>query len=408
MRQGRICLLALVCVASSAAEINVVEQIIAKVNGDIITRSDIERTRETLLTELKERRVPANQVNQLLQDREKTALRDEIDRLLLVQKGKELTINVDPEITRQLAEIQLNAKISDTDKFHQYIRDNTGMTFEDFKAHMKNQRLTQRVIQQEVGSRINIPKAELQKYYEEHKTEFVRQEQVFLREIFLTTEGKKPAEIAVIEKKANTLVARARKGEKFTELARDNSDSESAKNFGEIGWFKKGELRGDVEKLVFAEKRGFVSDPLKTDRGFLIIRLEERHESGQAAFAEVENEVMERLYAPRMEPRVREFLTKLREEAFLEIREGYVDAGAAPGKDTAWKDPAQLRPETVTKAEVAASRKKKLLWVLPSPWGSSHKPAADKDAPAGAAAPTGTAAPTGAAAVPPKSAPVQN
>ncbi|MFN0169904.1 MAG: peptidylprolyl isomerase [Bryobacteraceae bacterium] len=395
MRQGRICLLALVSIAAPAADIQVVEQIIAKVNGDIITRSDIERTRESLIAELRERRVPATQVTQLLKDRENTALRDEIDRLLLVQKGKELSINVDPEITRQLAEIQLNAKISDTDKFHQYIRENSGMTFEDFKAQMKNQRLTQRVIQQEVGSRINIPKTELQKYYEEHKAEFIRKEQVFLREIFLSIEGKKPAEIAAIEKKANTLVARARKGEKFTELARDNSDSESAKNFGEIGWFKKGELRADVEKLVFAEKRGFVSDPIKTDRGFLIIRLEERHETGQAAFAEVENEVMERLYTPRMEPRVREYLTKLREDAFLEIREGYIDAGAAPNKDTAWKDPAQLKPETVTKAEVAASRKKKLLWVLPSPWGSSHKPAA-----------AGSQTPAAAAPVPP--APAKN
>ena len=64
---------------------------------------------------------------------------------------------------------------------------------------------------------------------------------------------------------------------------------------------------------------------------------------------------------PRMQPKVREFLTKLREDAFLEIRAGYVDSGAAPGKDTAWKDPAQLKPQTTTKEEVAARKHKKKL-----------------------------------------------
>ena len=104
---------------------------------------------------------------------------------------------------------------------------------------------------------------------------------------------------------------------------------------------------------------------------------------------------MERLYPPRIQPRVREFLLKLRQDAFLEIREGYVDTGAAPGKDTAWKDPAQLKPETTTKAEVAARRKKRILWVLPKPWGRGGK--AEPEASAAPAAATAPAAPAPAA-----------
>jgi parvulin-like peptidyl-prolyl isomerase len=363
-----------------AGDVRMIEQIVAKVNGDIITLSEMERTRQTLRAELQQQRVPPAEMERILRERERNALRDQIDQLLLVQKGKELGINVDPEVTRQLAEIQLQAKITDTDKFHQYVREQSGLPFEDFKQQMKNSLLTRRVVQQEVGGRISISKAEMEKYYEEHKNEFIREEQVFLREIFLSTEGKTPAQINLIERKAKDLVARARKGEKFADLARDHSDSESAKNGGEIGWFKRGELRDDVEKLVFAERRNFVSDPIKTDRGFLIVRLEERHEAGQASLQEVENEVMERLYMPRMEPRVREYLTKLRQEAFLEIREGFVDSGAAPGKDTSWRDPAQLRPETTTKAEVAARRKRKLLWVVPLP-GGKGRPAAEAATP---------------------------
>src|SRR2546427_13104582 len=88
----------------------------------------------------------------------------------------------DAEVTKQLGKMQVESKITDPDKFHDFIREQTGMTFEDFRAQIKNSILTQRVIGQEVASRINIPRSDIEKYYEEHKTEFVREEQVFLRE----------------------------------------------------------------------------------------------------------------------------------------------------------------------------------------------------------------------------------
>jgi len=389
MRLGKIGICAILAASAFGAEVQVIEQIIAKVNGDIITRSDIERSRDQVIAEMRERgRMPADQIQKVVDEREKDALRDQIDQLLLIQRGKEMTINIDPEVTKQIFEIQANTKITDTDKFHAYIREQTGMSFEDFKAQMKNNMLTRRVIQQEVGSRISVPKEEIAKYYEEHKTEFVREEQVFLREIFLSTQGKTPEQVAAIEKKANDLVARARKGEKFPEMARDNSDSDTAKNFGELGWWKRGQLLPEVEQVVFNQKKNFVTDAIKRDGGFLIIKLEERHEKGQAPLEEAENEIMERLYGQRMPPRVREFLTKLREDAFLEIRDGFVDSGAAPGKDTGWRDPAELKPETVTKAEVASQRRRKLLWMFPMGTEKLEEPAPDQSSqPAGEQAP---------------------
>ena len=320
------------CVAS--AEIKVIEQIVAKVNGDIITRGELERSRQALELELKQQKVPEAKMQEMLKEREADSLKDQIDQLLLVQKAKELSISVDAEITKELADIQLQNKISDPDKFRQWVQEQSGMSYEDMKQQMKNRALTQRVIRQEVGGRITIPKTELQKYYEEHKDDFVRQEQVFLREILISSVGKTPEQIAAAEKRAKDILARAKKGEKFPELARDTSDADSAKNFGEIGWFKKGDLNPSLQYL-FKEKKGFITDVIKTDNGFVIFKLEERHEAGLAPFEEVENEITEKLYIPRMQPKVRDFLTKLREEAFLEIRAGYVDSGAAPGKDTA-------------------------------------------------------------------------
>src|SRR5262249_30282273 len=100
-----------------------------------------------------------------------------------------------------------------------------------------------------------------------------------------------------------------------------------------------------------------------------------------------------RMVMPQMQPKVRSYLTKLREEAFLEIRKGYVDSGAAPGKDTSWKEIAQLKPQTVTKEEVALHKKKKKILFIPVPFtGGTSKPAAGTGTQSGSSTPA--AAPT--------------
>ncbi|HJT87919.1 MAG TPA: SurA N-terminal domain-containing protein, partial [Bryobacteraceae bacterium] len=208
---------------AGAANVTVVEEIIAKVNGDIITRSEIEHNRELLQEQFRQQGLNGTQLADAVRQASKNALRDQIDQLLLVQRAKDLNLSVDGDVTRRMAELQVDSKIPDPDKFHQYIQQQTGMTFEDFKQKMKDQLLTQKVIGEEISSRITIPEAELQKYYDAHKTEFVRQEQVFLSRILISTEGKTPEQLKTAEKKAADLVARARKGEKFSDLARENS-----------------------------------------------------------------------------------------------------------------------------------------------------------------------------------------
>jgi hypothetical protein len=209
----------------------------------------------------------------------------------------------------------------------------------------------------------------------------------------ISTEGKTPEQVAVAEKKAKDLVARAKKGEKFSELARDNSDDvETAKNGGQIGAMNKGLMDKPIEDLVFKEKKGFVSDAIRRPNSFLILKVDERFEAGQASYEEVKNELQERLTQPKMEGKVRTFLTSLREDAFLEIKEGYIDSGAAPAKDTRWKDVAQLKPQTTTKEEVAARRKKHLLWVIPAGTVKEAKPKAAPVQPP-AAAPAAEKAP---------------
>lgn len=355
-----------------AAEIGTVEEIVAKCNGDIITRTDLARARQQLITELRENGLAGPALEKALADREKNLLRDKIDQLLLVQKAKDLDINVDSDVTKQMAKIQQDSGIADPDKFHDYIKEQSGMPFEDFKDQMKKGMLTQRVVREEVSDKIPIKHEDVEKYYNEHKSEFVREERLYLREILVSTDGKDEAGIAAADKKSKDLVSRARRGERFAEMARDNSDSPSAKDMGALPPYKKGDLAKDLEDLVWDQPKGYITDPIKRPNGFLILRVEEHQKAGQAELAEVENEVMDRLMRPRMEPAMREFLTKLRQDAFLEIKADYIDTGAANGKDTAWVDPAQLKPETISKTEVATvAHRKRLLWMVPVPGTST-------------------------------------
>jgi parvulin-like peptidyl-prolyl isomerase len=343
----------------------ILEQIVAKVNNEIVTVGELGRSRRMVEAELKRQQVPADKIQEAMKQGEPDLLRDRIDQLLLVQKAKELDLKVDQDLSKYMAELQSQSKIVDPDKFQQYVREQTGISYEDFKQQTKDNMLTREVIRREVGGRITIPKAELRKYYDEHQNEFVRSEQVLLREILLSSEGK---DAAAVEKKAKDLVARARKGENFGNLARDNSDAETARNSGELPPFKRGDLKKEIEDLVFGQSKGYVTDPIRQPNGFLILKVEERYQAGLQPFEMVEPEVTEKLYMPKMQPAMRTYLTKLRQDAFLEIRVGYVDTGAAPGKDTSWKDPAKLVPATVTKEEVASRiRRKRVLWMVPLP-----------------------------------------
>jgi len=377
MIRFRLCavwVLALASGSAAAADVAVVEEIIAKVNGDIITRADLERARQALLEDLKRRNLQGAQLEAAFKEREKDLLRDRIDTLLLIQRGNQLNINVDQDVSKYFAEIMLQYKVADQDKFAELVRQQTGMRFEDFRQEVKNGMLTQRVLSREVGSRIVIPREEVQKYYEEHKNEFVREERVFLREILIAADPKDPDSFAAAEKRAKSLVERARRGERFEDLARDNSDAVTAKNGGDLGGWKKGDLKKEIEELIWDKERNYVTDPIRTENGYLILKKTAHHQAGLALLEEVENEIMGRLYGPRFEPKVREYLTELRQQAFLEIKDGWVDTAAAPGKNTKWTDPARLTPETVTKEEVLANPgRKRLLWIFPIP-GTQRAP----------------------------------
>ncbi len=346
----------------------VVDQVIAKVNGDIVSQDELEKLQQQLAAELKQQGASGTAFNREYEAHSKDILRNRIDELLLIQKGKELNINVDSDVTKYMANLQRQSGITDPEKFHEWIRQQSGRSFEDFQAETRDTFLTRDVIGQEVGRHINITDKEIEDYYNAHKNDFIRDEKVYLSEILISTEGKDAAGIAAAEKKAKQIADEAAKGERFSDLARDNSDAATAKDGGVLGGYKKGELQKNIEDAVWNLPKGAVTQPIKIATGWEIFKVDDHTKAGLEPLADAKPEIENILYGPKMEPKVREYLTELRKTAFLQIKPGYVDTGAAPGMDTRWQDPATLKPEMVSKTEVEQkTRMKRLLWVLPIP-----------------------------------------
>ena len=355
----------------------VVEEIVAKINGDIVTRGDMEKARVNAEKEMRQGGLAGSALQQQLDKVMADELERQIDKLLLVQKAKELDIKVEDDLKRQIAQLQSESKISDPDKFHDLVREQTGMSYEDFVQAQKNSLLTNRVVEEEVWRNIVIPDADIRKYYEAHKADFVRQESVTLREIMVSTGDNKPESIAAAEKKANLLLTRARGGvDKFSDLARQYSDDASATDDGLLPPFEKGKLNKAIEDVVFKHEKGYVTDLIQIRGiGFEFFKVEDHTPAGQASLDDVKGQITNILTRPIADPKLRAYLTTLRQNAFLQIKPGYIDTGAAPGKDTTWKDPAQLLPETIKKSEVANQRHlKKLLGVIPYGY-TGEKPA---------------------------------
>jgi len=135
-----------------------------------------------------------------IEDRQKNTLRDLVDQSLLVQRAKDMGVSVEPELIKKLDAIRTENKLASMEELEKAVS-GTGMNWEDFKNNIRSTLLTQRVISSEVGSHITISDEEVTKYYEAHKTEFVRPEQVALREIVVNTEGKKPEDLPDLKKR---------------------------------------------------------------------------------------------------------------------------------------------------------------------------------------------------------------
>ncbi len=324
----------------------VVEEIVARVNNNIITRADMRKAREQLYAEAHQQ---TDQVaaEQDAKEHEKDLLRDLIDQQLLLEKAQELGITADTELVKRLDELRKQMHADSMDDLEKAAQAQ-GISFEDFKQNMKNNILTQRVIGQEVGGHITVTNQEIQQYYDQHKSALDRPEQVRLSEILISTqttpaakndkgeatlpETPSPEAIAAAQEKANQVYAMLQKGAKFDDLAKKYSNGPTASIGGDLEYFKRGTLSKELETEVFNLKAGEYTQPTRTNQGFVILEVSEHQSGGIPPLKDVENQVQEQVYMTKMQPALREYLTKLREEAYIDIKPGYLDTGASPNE----------------------------------------------------------------------------
>src|SRR5882672_9493211 len=227
----------------------VVEEIIARVNNEIITSSELEKARTAAAEDAQQEcngRCTPEQLQVAVEDRQKFALRDLIDQSLLAQRGKDMSINVEPEVVKQLDQVRIQNKLESMEKLESAVT-KEGLNWDDFKNNIRNKLLTQEVIRREVGSHINIGREDSMKYYEAHKKDFVKPEQVALRAIEISTTGKTDSELPDLKKKADDMLRRIKDGEDFATLAKRFSEGSTAQQGGYLGVYKRGELSKQLE-----------------------------------------------------------------------------------------------------------------------------------------------------------------
>jgi peptidyl-prolyl cis-trans isomerase SurA len=340
-----------------------IEEIIARVNNEIITRSEFEKARQTAEEDARQEcqgRCTPEQLKTDIDDREKTTLRDLIDQSLLVQRAKDMGVSVEPELIKRLDQIRIDNKLPSMEELEKAVSSQPGMNWEDFKNNIRNTLLTQRVISSEVGSHINISDDEVSKYYEAHKTEFVRPEQVALREIEVSTLGKTPEELPDLKKKAETALKRVKDGEDFGEMAKRFSDGSTKNQNGFLGVYKRGELSKELEDTVFKMKKNDLTDVMETKQGYLILQVLEHYDEGEQSLAKVKPEITDKLYGQRMEPAMREYLKTLREQSFVVIKPGYQDLAGGGGNSEIQE--VSATPEATKAAKDKKGHKKFLLF----------------------------------------------
>ena len=329
-------LLALICVSvlpvAFAADA-VVQEIIARVNNQIITRSEYVRSEEDLRKDAQQQD-PIN-ADKLVAERDKDVLRDLIDQQLLLEKGKDLGITADTELIKKLDQMRKDMNLESMEDLEKAAQAQ-GISFEDFKQNMRNQIITQQVIGREVGQRLVIDKEQEKKYYDEHQKDLDQPEQIKLSEILVSTEKKAKdstdeQQLQAAKAKADDLLEQIKKGAKFEDVAKKNSDVSAAQG-GDLGYFKRGTLAKELEDVTFAMKPGDVSNVIRTRPGYVILKVIEHHDAGVAPLSQIEGHIQDAVYMQKLQPALREYLTKLRDEAFIDIKPGYVDTAASPNE----------------------------------------------------------------------------
>ena len=302
----------------------IIEQVLVKVNGDIITKSDLETRQINALRQQTKSEVDLQalqndaQLKKALAEITPQILVDTIDDLLLMQLGREKGLKLsDDMFNRWLGNLRKEQNLLDDQKFNAALKQE-GMTIADLRRNVERQFLINEVQRQEVGSKLQITEAEARQYYQFHQQEFVEPASVTLREILIEAPaGQEGAASDEASEKAAAARARLSGGEDFAKVASELSAAASKANGGLIGPIVVAELSPSLQQMLEKMKPGDITQPIKVSRGYQIIKLETFKPSAVQSFENVRDVVAEKVYNERQRTEVQKFLNRVRSQAII-------------------------------------------------------------------------------------------
>jgi len=318
-------------------------EIVARVNNDVITLADYQKAEQQLRDEAAHdcADCPPEKVETQFKEQHRDLLRGMIDQSLMVQRAKDMGVNVESDLSKRLDEVRQQNGLATLEDLQQGVQA-SGLSWEDYKTTIRNGLLQKEVVRREVGSHVDISSDEVKQYYEAHPQEFTLPERVVLSEISLSTEGKSPEELAAVRDKAEGLRTSVLNGDNFNQVASLYSQGSTAKDGGGLGTFKKGELAPQLEAIVFQMSKGQISDVIQTRTGFEILKVEDHLQAGLQSLEKVEPAIRNTLHAQKMQPRMRDYLAELREQSYIIVKPGFTDSALLSGANVPPPDKSHL------------------------------------------------------------------
>lgn len=300
------------------AETEIVERIVAVVNEEIITLSEVRAISIPYLKKM-EKQYSAKYGEEEIVDTEKRIVDQLIDEKLVTQEADRLEIEVTPkELEMAVKEVKERSQLTDA-QFEQALAED-GMTLENYKKELTNQMKKMRVMDQEVRAKVQVSKKEVDEYYEKHKSEFNAPPEVRLQQILLIVPPEATeSEIDQVRKKADQIRERINEGENFTEMVKLYSQDVTAAAGGDMGVFLQGELFPTLDEAAFSLQVGEVSGVIQSPRGFHILKLLEKTDRKKMTEEERSEEIDDIIYNQKVEERFQKWIKELREKSYVQI-----------------------------------------------------------------------------------------
>lgn len=296
----------------------VVEEIYAIVNDEIVTYSELQNAERALLAMLQSRQDNQDQA-ETFRRMKKELLDNLIEQKMILSKARSRNYSVNEEVDMMIQEIMKENNIASMEDLRAILQ-NEGIEFSRWRDQLRLQRMQQRLIFEEVSSKIKVDNSEIMEYYRANEASFTRPAEFSLNCIMLKADSRTADELA---EKTASISTELERGGDFVALATEYSELEGEENNYFLGRFKKGEMLDAIELEVKSLKVGEVSGWIKTGPAWYLVQLVDYREPGLIEYREVRDEISEKIASAREEVKFREYMETLKKESYIKILKNY-------------------------------------------------------------------------------------